>query len=83
MTAMSSYGVYEDDELITGVFTDLGSAEDYKEQLQADTGMIYGVLEALPICDEHEVHPHGYCDEQSDAEDTALLQQVRAALEKL
>lgn len=79
---MPSYGVFEDDHLITGVFTDLGSAEDFREKLQGDPGMIYGVLEALELCPEHEDHAYGACTAEADDE-IDMLQRVRDGLEKL
>lgn len=75
----SVYGVFEDGALITGVFTDLGAAEDRKDELRKDPDL--GDLEALELCPDHyHAHPYGHCPEPDD---TALLLRLRNALEKL
>lgn len=83
---MPSYGVFEDDNLITGHFTDLGTAEDHRDALAADPALIYGDLEALEICDDHQSHPYGRCEEafQAEAEHNTeiLLARVLNGLEK-
>lgn len=79
---MPPYGIFEDDVLITGAYTDLGTAEDAKDRLKNDPGMVYGNLEALELCSEHQVHAFGACH-PGQAEDTELLARVLNRLEAL
>lgn len=77
---MPSYGIFEDDILVTGTFSDSGVAEDTRDRLKADTGMVYGVLEVLELCPEHMIHAFGMCTPEH-ATDTELLGRLKDALQ--
>jgi hypothetical protein len=82
------YGVFEDRNLISGHFSDLGSAEDHKDQMASDEQLIYGDLEALELCPDHETHPYGECEayfvqNAADEEEIIeLLHRVKEGLER-